>query len=83
VEFFPVFSTDQIVPVWADFDHLAWDGPAGGVWVLDEDMIIDFEGCESVGSSVVECSALLTAGGHAAFKLLWLPLPFVGERAVV
>jgi hypothetical protein len=46
-------------------------------------MIIDFEGCESVGSSVVECSALLTAGGHAAFKLLWLPLPFVGERAVV
>ena len=82
-EFFPVFSTDQVVSVRADFDHLAWDGPTGGVWVSDEDMIIDFKDCESVGSGVVEFSALLAAGSHAAFKLLWLPLPFVGERAVV
>jgi hypothetical protein len=46
-------------------------------------MIIDFKDCECVGSGVVEFSALLAAGSHAAFKLFWLPLPFVGERAVV
>jgi hypothetical protein len=82
-EFFSVFGTNQVVPVWSDFDYLARDGPSGSVWVLYEDMIVDFKGCESVGSGVMEVSDFLAAGSHTAFQLLWLSLPFVGEGAVV
>jgi hypothetical protein len=82
-EFFSVFGANQVVPVWSDFDYLARNGPSGSVWVLDEDVIVDFKGCESVGSGVMEVSAFLAAGSHTAFQLLWLSLPFVGEGAVV
>jgi hypothetical protein len=50
---------------------------------LDEDVVIDFEDCENVGGGVVEFSALLATSSHAAFKLLWFPLPFGVERAMV
>jgi hypothetical protein len=82
-EFFSVFGTNQVVPFWSDFDYLAQNAPSGSVWVLDEDVIVDFKGCESVGSGVIEVSAFLPAGSHTVFQLLWLSLPFVNEGAVV
>jgi hypothetical protein len=65
------------------FNFLARNGPSGSVWVLDQDVFVDFKGCESVGIGVIEFSAFLATGSHTAFQLLWFSLPFVGERAVV
>ena len=78
-EFLSVCHLDQVVAVWADFDHFSWCGPEGRVRVLDKDMIADGQGRQRVSGGVVEFDALLTCGLGAAFELFALSLPFFFE----